>query len=128
VGKLLTLIQVRPWGVLHMSCNHAHRLRLEKLLNRELSRSFNGYFKPLLDPGGGLNFETAARRLQIYGGYIVCNGHSHKGKGVRLGVTAVQRPWPMVKGNGFILVSECSPGIISVPPPGHFASEGLNFN
>jgi hypothetical protein len=33
--------------------NHAHRLRLEKLLYIELSRSPNGFFKPLLDPGGG---------------------------------------------------------------------------
>jgi hypothetical protein len=32
--------------------NHAHRLRLEKLLYIELSRSSNGCFKPLLDPGG----------------------------------------------------------------------------
>jgi hypothetical protein len=29
--------------------NHAHRLRLEKLLCIELSRSSNGFFKPLLD-------------------------------------------------------------------------------
>jgi hypothetical protein len=33
--------------------NHARRLCLEKLLYIELSRSSNGYFKPLLDPGGG---------------------------------------------------------------------------
>jgi hypothetical protein len=25
----------------------------------ELSGSFNGYFKPLPDPGGGFNYETA---------------------------------------------------------------------
>jgi hypothetical protein len=41
--------------------NHAHRLRLEKLLHVELSRSPNGCFKPLLDPGGGFTSETAAR-------------------------------------------------------------------
>ena len=32
--------------------NHARRLRLEKLLYLELSRSSNGFFKPLLDPDG----------------------------------------------------------------------------
>jgi hypothetical protein len=44
--------------------NHAHRLRLEKLLYIELSRCSNGYFKPLLDPGGGFTSETAARQFQ----------------------------------------------------------------
>ena len=42
--------------------NHAHRLRLEKLLCLELSRSSNGFFQALLDPGGGFTSETAARR------------------------------------------------------------------
>ena len=44
----------------------------------------------------------------------------------------MQRPWPLVKGNGFILVSVCLPGIISAsskavnypkgskPNPGHW--------
>jgi hypothetical protein len=41
--------------------NHAHRLRLEKLLYIELSRSPNGFFKPLLDLGGGSASETAER-------------------------------------------------------------------
>jgi hypothetical protein len=40
--------------------NHAHRLRLEKLLYLELSRSPNGFLKVLLDPGGGFTSETAA--------------------------------------------------------------------
>jgi hypothetical protein len=44
--------------------NHARRLRLEKLLYIELSRSSNGFFKPLLDAGGGFTSETAARRFQ----------------------------------------------------------------
>jgi hypothetical protein len=44
--------------------NLAHRLRLEKLLYLELSRSSNGFFKVLLDPGGGFSSETAARRFQ----------------------------------------------------------------
>jgi hypothetical protein len=43
--------------------NHAHRLRLEKLLYLELSRSPNGFFKVLLDPGRGFTSETAARRF-----------------------------------------------------------------
>jgi hypothetical protein len=47
--------------------NHAHRLHLEKLLYIGLSRSSSGYFKPLLDPGGGFTSETAVR-LQIYNG------------------------------------------------------------
>jgi hypothetical protein len=40
--------------------DHVRRFRLEKLPRVELPRSPNEYFKPLLDPGGGLNFETAA--------------------------------------------------------------------
>jgi hypothetical protein len=44
--------------------NHAHRLRLEKLLYLELSRRSNGFFKPLLDPDGGFNSETAERRFR----------------------------------------------------------------
>jgi hypothetical protein len=48
--------------------NHAQRLRLEKLLFLELSRSPNGFFKVLLNPGGGLTFETAARRFQKLNG------------------------------------------------------------
>jgi hypothetical protein len=39
------------------------RLRLGKLLYMGLSRSSNGYFKPLLDPGGGFTSEAAARRF-----------------------------------------------------------------
>jgi hypothetical protein len=39
--------------------NHACRLRLEKLLFIELSRSSNGFLKVLLDPGGGFRSETA---------------------------------------------------------------------
>jgi hypothetical protein len=88
-------------------CNHARRLRLEKLLylHIELSRSSNGYFKPLLDPGGGFNSENAARRfqkrngryetvsevkrLQIYNGYIICNGHSPTDTSVRSGVAVM---------------------------------------
>ena len=46
--------------------NHAHRLRLEKILYLELSRSFNGFLKPLLDPddgfNGGFRSETAVTR------------------------------------------------------------------
>jgi hypothetical protein len=42
-----------------------HRLRLEKLLCLDLSRSPNGCFKPHLDPGGGFASETAARRTAV---------------------------------------------------------------
>jgi hypothetical protein len=42
--------------------NFAHRLRLEKLLCLELSRSPNGFFKVLLDPGGGFRSETAVTK------------------------------------------------------------------
>jgi hypothetical protein len=44
--------------------NHAHRLRPEKLLCIELSRSSNGFFKPLLDPDNRFASETAAWRFQ----------------------------------------------------------------
>jgi hypothetical protein len=44
--------------------NQAHRLRLEKLLYLELSRSSNRIFKPILDPGDRFISETAARRFQ----------------------------------------------------------------
>ena len=44
--------------------NRAHRPRLEKILYIELFRSSSGYFKPLLDPGGGFASETAVRRFQ----------------------------------------------------------------
>jgi hypothetical protein len=42
--------------------NHAHRLRLEKLLCLELSRSPNGLLKALLDPGGGFRSEMAVTK------------------------------------------------------------------
>ena len=84
------LIQVGPPGYIFCthSYNHTHRLRLEKLLCLGLSRSPNGFLKVLLDPGGGLTSETAARwfqkqngryetvsevkRLKIYNGYMLC--------------------------------------------------------
>ena len=43
--------------------NHARRLRLEKLLYIELSRSSNGFLKPFLDPDDGFISETAERRF-----------------------------------------------------------------
>ena len=47
--------ETEPRGILHtfLYSNHDRRLRLEKLSYLELSRSSNGFFKPLLDPGGG---------------------------------------------------------------------------
>jgi hypothetical protein len=47
---------------------HAHRLRLEKLLYLGLSRTYNGFLKPLLDPDGGFNSETAERRFRNLNG------------------------------------------------------------
>jgi hypothetical protein len=49
--------------------NHAHRLRLEKLLYLELSRSPNGFFKVILDPGGGFTSETA-KWIQKYYSFV----------------------------------------------------------
>jgi hypothetical protein len=65
--------ELNPRGIYKYFCNHARRLRIEKLLGLELSSSPNRFFKPLLEPGGGFTSETAARRtkrLQIYNGYI----------------------------------------------------------
>ena len=60
VDMSVTLIRVGPPGVFYTYFyNHVHRLRLEKRLCIEHSRSSNGYFKPLLDPGGGFRIETA---------------------------------------------------------------------
>jgi hypothetical protein len=55
-----------PTPQLFYTCfyNHAHRLRREKLLYIELSRSSNGFFKPLLDPDDGFTSETAEQRFQ----------------------------------------------------------------
>jgi hypothetical protein len=65
-GISATVIRVRPPGYfIHISIiayNHAHRLRLEKLLYLELSRSPNGFVKALLDPGGGFRSETAVTK------------------------------------------------------------------
>jgi hypothetical protein len=73
--------------------NHAHRLRLETLLYLELSRSSNGFFKPLLDPGGGFNSETAERRFQKWNGQkfngYIFNGHPSTDASVRSGVTVM---------------------------------------
>jgi hypothetical protein len=86
--------------------NHVHRLRLEKLLYIELSRSSSGYFEPLPDPVDRFASETAARRFQkLNGRYvlcnrfgsetvkkfitIICNGHSPTDKCFRSGVTVM---------------------------------------
>jgi hypothetical protein len=74
--------------------NHTRRLRLEKLLYLELSRSPGGYFRPLLDPGGGFRSETAVTKpFQKRNGYkfitVVCNGHSPTDTSVRSGVRAM---------------------------------------
>jgi hypothetical protein len=66
--KPVTIIQVWPLGYftnISLTINHAHRLclELEKLLYLELSRNPYGYFKLLLDPGGGFASATAAPRF-----------------------------------------------------------------
>jgi hypothetical protein len=62
----MNLIQVRPWGILYMLLRYDHpsSLRLEKVSCIEISRSSNGYFKPLLNQSGGFASEIAARRFQ----------------------------------------------------------------
>jgi hypothetical protein len=45
---------------------------------------------------------------------LMCNGHSPTETSVRSGVTVMQRPWPLAKANGFILVWESLTGIIPV--------------
>ena len=74
LNKPVAIIQDRPPGVFHTTYfyNHAHRLRVEKPLwtiiptvelyctaQVGLSGSSSGYFKPLLDPGGGFSSKTA---------------------------------------------------------------------
>jgi hypothetical protein len=46
----------------------------------------------------------------------IYNGHSPTDTSVRSGVTVMQRPWPLVKVNGYILVWESLTGVISVRP------------
>jgi hypothetical protein len=63
--------------------NHARRLRLEKILYLELSRSSNGFEKTLLGPYGGFRSETRNGRYTAVSevkrpkinGYII-NGYS----------------------------------------------------
>jgi hypothetical protein len=44
----------------------------------------------------------------------MCNGYSPTDTSVRSGVTVMQRPWPLAKASGYILVWESVTGIISV--------------
>ena len=65
------------------SYNHAHRLRLEKLLYYiELSRSPSEYFnfKPIPDPGGRCSYKFITAR---------CNGHFPMDAIARSGVTVM---------------------------------------
>jgi hypothetical protein len=65
-GQISPRLSSGPPGVFYAYFyNHAHRPRLEKLLYLvELSRSSNGYLKPLLGPGDGFTSETVARQFQ----------------------------------------------------------------
>jgi hypothetical protein len=58
---------------------------------------------------------TAVSEVQRpkFNGYIF-NRHSPTDASARSGVTVMQRPWPLAKANGIILVLECLSGIISV--------------
>ena len=130
----VAVIQVSPPGVF-CTCfyNHACRFRLEKLLHIGPSRSSNGRSKPLLGPGGGFRSKTAvAQPFWKCNGYnfvtAICKGHSPTDTSARSCVAVVQRPWPLVKGNGFVLVSERSPGIVPVRLLRSRAPEGANFN
>jgi hypothetical protein len=56
--------------------NHARRPRLEKLLHLELSRSPNGFFKPLLtllDPGGRLRSRFGSEAAMVHGTVQIYN-------------------------------------------------------
>ena len=58
----VAFIQVTPLGhFTHISITTSIVSALKKLLpvQKELSRSSNGFFKPILDPGGGFRSETA---------------------------------------------------------------------
>jgi hypothetical protein len=60
----------------------------------------NGYFKPLLDPGGGFRSGTAVTQLPLPRPHVTATPQQKK-------VSAwVQRPWPLAKINGFFLVWE----------------------
>ena len=50
----------------------------------ELSRISNGYFKPLLDPGGGFRIETAYEFITV-----ICYGHSPTDTSTRSVVTVM---------------------------------------
>jgi hypothetical protein len=64
-GISVPLFQGDPRGVLYI-----FRLRLEKLLYLELSTSPDGFFKPLVDTGGGFRIETAVTKpFQKRNGY-----------------------------------------------------------
>ena len=69
----------------------------------------------LKPPNGGFRSETDKNLMAIY------NGHFPTDTSVRSGVTVMQRPWPLVKANGSILVSESLPGIISA------SSKAVNY-
>jgi hypothetical protein len=46
----------------------------------------------------------------------------------RSGVTVMQRPWLLVKANGFILALESSPGIISASSKAVKCTKGSKMN
>ena len=112
----VAFIRVGPLGCfVHIPMTN--RLRLEKLLYIELSRSSN--VRRFQKRNGRYVTASEVKRLQICSGYIM------------------QRPFQLAKGNGFILkmgyinlilVSECLPGIISVRLFRSYVREGSNSN
>jgi hypothetical protein len=64
-GAVMLIRIVPPLGYfMHIPKTTACRLRLEKLLYLQLSRSHSGCFKPLLDPGSSSTSETVVKRFQ----------------------------------------------------------------
>ena len=51
----------------------------------------------------------------LYQLHATAIGHSSADTSARSGVKVVHRPWPLAKGNGFILVLMCLSGVISAP-------------
>ena len=126
----MALIQFGPLGHFkHITITTpiAHRLRLEKLLYLELSRSTSGYFKPPLDPGSRWRFHFWNRHAAAVS-EVKRPLRNRFGSKTVINYGYMWRPWPLAKANGFILVWECESSydiitgtvlsIIPVPLPG----------
>jgi hypothetical protein len=72
---------------------------------------------PLVEASGFMSefiSVSEVKRSQTYGGYMhyLTAIPQRKQASVRSGVAVMWRPWPLAKGNGFVLVSEFLPGNI----------------